>query len=408
MNRAKDVVFAVLVSAVLFLVLGNIALSVVADDYDIPQKSYLEGRSYKKIAALMEESIQDGRFQGSFEQYVADRFPNRDWVLLQNAGMQRRLIEQANIPFNFPVYPTFLDSKYLIWRDQNALVELPSSKRIETEEIVDGAIMSYATLMGKFPDINWAFALAERSRISNNNIAHSFVSQPADYDYYFDHLRAGLPISCKLISLEYADPEEYFKHFFRTDHHQQIVGGMNSYSKIIQAFGRTPIQFEGIYIGTSELFYGSGIRESLLGSGLFSDLVYDVAYKHGQYKVVVNGSGRSADLLSHGLSQNGKGYEKKDTYSNVYAEYFHTDFGLIEIENEAAEEGALLIIGDSFTDNMDYFFAENYRHVYILDPRYYEGTVKEFIDNHQIDDAVFLMASNTMIDKSVLKKMAIW
>ena len=406
MAKIQDILFSLIVTIVLFIVVGNIVLSVVLDDYDIPQRSYLEGRAYQKASEVLAEPIQDGQFQKSAEQYIADRLPNRDLVLLNNAKLQRHIIELSNAPCAFPVYPSFYDSRYLIWPDKNAILEAPSKKKIETEEVVDKAVGTYASLMERHPRINWAFALVERSRISPNTPAHDLVSDPADYQYYSDALKRVLPASCSIVDLSQKDAEEYFEHYFKTDHHQQVVGGIDAYTKILQVFGRHPIEFKDVYAASEEPFFGSGARESLVIENEMCDFVEDVSYSHGDYQVVADGAERSADFLSHGLSETGAAYEKENKYANMYAGYFHTDYGLIEIRNDSAPEGSLLIIGDSFTNNMDYFFAENYRQVFVVDPRYCKFSVDEFVAAHQIDDAVFLMASNNMIDKSVLKKLS--
>ena len=49
---------------------------------------------------------------------------------------------------------------------------------------------------------------------------------------------------------------------------------------------------------------------------------------------------------------------------------------------------------------MDYLFAYSYRDVYILDPRHYEGMLEDFLKRHEVDDALFLMASNTLVGSS--------
>ena len=72
MAKIQDILFSLIVAIVLFIVVGNIILSVVVDDYDIPQRSYLEGRAYQKASEVLAEPIQDGQFQKSAEQYIAD------------------------------------------------------------------------------------------------------------------------------------------------------------------------------------------------------------------------------------------------------------------------------------------------------------------------------------------------
>ncbi|MBR0404365.1 MAG: hypothetical protein IJI68_04050 [Eggerthellaceae bacterium] len=79
-----------------------------------------------------------------------------------------------------------------------------------------------------------------------------------------------------------------------------------------------------------------------------------------------------------------------------YASYFHGDEGLLEIQADSGK-GSLLIVGDSYTNCIDYLFANQYRHVYVIDPRYYTETIDSFMQDHEVDDAVMIMGSNTVV-----------
>ncbi len=90
-------------------------------------------------------------------------------------------------------------------------------------------------------------------------------------------------------------------------------------------------------------------------------------------------------------------------FQNVYAEWFHSDHGLIEIENESAEtDKTLLIIGESFTNNVERLFAESYRKVYVVDPRLFEGNISQLMVAASPDDALVIL-SGTWSSEDVLK-----
>ena len=52
---------------------------------------------------------------------------------------------------------------------------------------------------------------------------------------------------------------------------------------------------------------------------------------------------------------------------------------------------------------MQRFFAEHYRKVYVIDPRQYEGSIEEFVATHQIDDAVVLLSTVSLLEDSAKK-----
>ena len=92
-------------------------------------------------------------------------------------------------------------------------------------------------------------------------------------------------------------------------------------------------------------------------------------------------------------------------YTNRYAEYFHTDYGIIELCNDHVADGTLLIIADSYSNNMERFFTANYRHVYVVDPRHANVSMDEFMDEHTIDNVLFLMGSTTLVSEPVLDSL---
>lgn len=120
-------------------------------------------------------------------------------------------------------------------------------------------------------------------------------------------------------------------------------------------------------------------------------------YKRSGLSVTADGKELSESDIDYSYSKKSGKYRKKNRFENVYAKYYHGDFGLLELTNENAEsDDSLLIIGDSFSNCMERFFAENYKHVYVIDPRHYTGDISAFIDEHDITDGVFLLSRNNL------------
>lgn len=399
MRKARDIAFALCAAAVLCASLVHgVALEAAPDG--VESKSFLEGRVYQMRPDFSTQAFLDGIYQGQTEQYAADLVPARDSALLASAGLQRLGIATANLPFGYPAYPTFFDSAYLVCPAYGAVVEMPRTQRNATPQMLADAAASFAAAMQAHDDVNWAFGLVDRSRISLANPAHGLVSQPADYPYYQQGFLPFLPGSCAVLDLSNADADAYFARYFRTDHHWQATGGYEAYRQAMQAFGRKPLEAAPAqaYAGP---FYGSEARSGLITA--YADAIVDVEPDTAvpALSVEVDGQPADASWLDEALGEGWSGsYVPEERFANGYAEHFHGDVGHIRIVNPKGK-GALLVVGDSFTNCMDRLFAYSYREVHIVDPRYSEAKLGEFLEKHPVDDAVFILASNTLFDKSM-------
>lgn len=397
-QRLRHIVFSCITSLLIGMTLV-ISCASLAGLIELPARSYLEGRLYQKPPELTVETLSSKTFQDETNQFFADKVPFRNDVLLANASLQRFQIGFANTLFRYPAYPTFFDSFYIYAPANGVVFESPSVTRNESKEVLGKSVEAFGGLIDDNPQVIWVFALVDRSRISLASPAHSLVESPADYPYYSENFLAKLPQNCSIVELSYDDSQSYFEDFFKSDHHWQISGALKAYDAICKELGRTPARHDTLTIGFSGPFYGSEARSGLF-TGVY-DFVEDVEFTPGNYDVIVDGEEKGPEFLCYAYGRADTPYAPKDEYESVYGNYFHGDYGLIEIHNADAPAGSLLIIGDSFTDNVDRLFAENYRDVYIIDPRHYKGGFKGFFEKHAIDDAVFLMASNTVITTSV-------
>jgi hypothetical protein len=70
------------------------------------------------------------------------------------------------------------------------------------------------------------------------------------------------------------------------------------------------------------------------------------------------------------------------------------DHPLIEIHNEsvsAAGKGkTVLLVKESFGNAFAPFLVDSYEYVYVVDYRYYKGTLSELVGDKGVDDVIFL------------------
>ena len=78
----------------------------------------------------------------------------------------------------------------------------------------------------------------------------------------------------------------------------------------------------------------------------------------------------------------------------VYLDGNHT---LTKIENPDAPDGTLLVIKDSYAHAVAPFLAEHYSTVYLLDLRFYRGSVTDFVQEQGVDELLFLYGASTLL-----------
>ena len=67
------------------------------------------------------------------------------------------------------------------------------------------------------------------------------------------------------------------------------------------------------------------------------------------------------------------------------------DKAYTEINNPALMDGSsVLVIKESFGNAFVPFLVENFQNVYVIDYRYYDGTVSELVDKYNIENVVFV------------------
>ena len=400
MSKLQNILFSIAAAIVLSVALGNIVASKLVPTYEMPARSYLEGREYQGFPELSRAALADGQFQDQFEQFVSDSVPKQQDVMLANAALQRLSISLAAKPFGYDAYPTFYGSSYAFSSEHGSVCMLPLSQSSDSANY-DAIAEKLNNLASKHQDMRWRMALVDRASISNASPVHDYIASPVDYDYMTDVLLSKLSGNIPYIDLSNSDTEQYYQLYFKTDHHWQVWGALDAYYKVMESFGEEPNRQYQRFVAFEGPFYGSYAR-----SGLYpfvSDSVDDVIYDHSELKVSFNGEKQKLEDLCFSFSKKQKPYEKPDRFSNVYADYYHGDPALIKITNRStSSQKSLLIIGDSFTNNCERFYAEHYHTVYVLDPRKYEKTIEQFLEKHPVDDALFLLSRDTLAAQSFM------
>lgn len=210
-------------------------------DLTAEDSTYLSG-GYEEVDLLEHFSLKGfsaEKFQDDLNTTVENSIPYRAVILLQNAAMQRSAIAASNALFRFEAYPTFFGSEQIYLPASDALAKIPEhakkSKTKSTEEFVDGLI---ATANAN-PDKQFYMIVADQSDTSNANPAAFLVSQRYSTDDCVKVLERAVAeaSNVRLVSIRYDQPEEYYRDFYRSDHHWNGYGALRAYNALQEVAG---------------------------------------------------------------------------------------------------------------------------------------------------------------------------
>ena len=175
--------------------------------------------------------------------------------------------------------------------------------------------------------------------------------------------------------------------FYKTDHHWTTEGAYFAYQEIANILGYIPYPIDNFsLISLSNEFYGTNYSKS----GFFftdSEEIKAPRIKNGRYKVTIVDTGAEFDTLYDMAYLN-----KKDKYS-IFLSGNNAHVKIYDTEN--CEKETLLIIKDSFSHSLAPYLCEHYN-LELIDPRYYIGSIENYISQNSIKNVLFLFGIDTL------------
>lgn len=338
-----------------------------------PKKTYSERekRYLAEFPALTWATLEDGTAQTQWETWLSDHFPARDVFVGLNAyeklltgrnALEKIYFARDNYLINAP---TALDMALFTTNLQRfdnfakntglpaSLVLVPSTGSMKEPLLPLGH--------GPYPD-DQLFEAAQKT-----------VTAMTAYD-----------LRRQLAQADNAQPV-----FYHTDHHLTAYGAYTLYAAWREAQGLSARPQSDYTVTSYDGFYGT----TWSGSGYFLTPPDTVElWDSGLAPTVTITDGGKDPVVSDSFFFLGH-LQELDKYP-VYLDGNHT---LTKIENPDAPAGTLLVIKDSYAHAVAPFLAEHYSTVYLLDLRFYRGSVTEFVKEQGVDELLFLYGASTLL-----------
>lgn len=307
------------------------------------------------------EAVLSGRYGKEYEEYATDQFVRRDtWVMLKTRMdilLQKKVLNGVYLAADGYLIEQHLPEQY---SQQTVDKRLEQLQRL-TEQYPQTMVMLVPTadniLTDKLPE--YAVSYDQRELLSQ-------VREKIGEDHVVD----VFPI------LERHKEEQIY---YKTDHHWTTLGAYYGYLQWTQAVGYPPR-----YYDTKDLVT---VSDNFLGT-LHSRINLPMEADEIQIFPKTN---RRAVKITYDFSKEATSYYEPSYLEgkNQYGYFLDDNHAFIEIETTYSARGRVLfLIKDSYANSLIPILAPHYEKIYVLDLRYYNGSLFSLMEQYVTDDKV--------------------
>ncbi len=336
-----------------------------------PERTFSENEN-RVLASAPEFSVEnlfEGKFMSDYEKYITDQFFLRDeWIQLKT--MTEMALNKQDIN---GVYMG--KDGYLIERHENSKIDVEM-----LEKSKDYLVRFVEKFSGRLGAENIKVMLVPTaSEVLLDKLppfAEGF-DQNGLIDEVYGMLPEGVAVDVRDILKEHADEYIYYK----TDHHWTSLGAFYAYQAYCEAKGyEVPQLSDASFTEVSDEFLGTVY--SKLNLEISKDSMHTVTLPNtpSEIQMTVDMAGKFDTLY------NDKYLSQKDKYSY----YLDGNHALTEIASNSEGEGTLLIIKDSYSHCFAPLTLGNYEKVYLVDFRYFNMPISQFIMQYKVTDVLVL------------------
>jgi len=340
--------------------------SVIAKDRHF---SMMENRNLAQFPKANVESVLNGDFSESFENYMSDQLVFKDFLVRLKVG-ENRILNQSSVNGVF-----FAKDNMLIQDYKNPYNQLSKNVGYVSEFVCQNKDFSVSWLI--IPNACYIYEdkLPAYASCYDQKEVLVYILGNADESINV--------IDCSNELME--EKNDYI--FYKTDHHWTINGAYIGYKKLCDSLGLNATKKSEYKIST--------VNEDFLGSlycnapsfGQAADKIELFSNPLGEYQVFYADKNITTDSL-----YNEDNLKTKDKYT-VYLDGNHS---LIRIKSNHVNEqyneneGKLLVIKDSYAHSLLPLLADNYSEIVVVDLRYYHQSVSELARESKITDILFI------------------
>lgn len=329
-----------------------------------------ENRYLAEFPEFTLKGFVSGNYMEDMDDYINDQFVLRDQWITVKVSLER-LLQKKEIHSVF-----FAKDEYLIEHHTESDVDASLVKK--NTEVLKAFVELCKSQIGK--DRIKVMLVPTASEILKDKLppfaSGTLYHQMDLLDEMKNELGEGvlLPVEDTL----YSHKKEYL--YYRTDHHWTSLGAYYAYTLWAEAMDLEPYPQEDFEkVLAADDFYGT--LHSKVNTKVKPDDIYVYNLKEQiDYRITYDMEYSSTSLYDESK------LEGKDKYS-VFMEGNHA---LVEVETSNETGRRLLVLKDSFAHSFVPFAANHYDTTYMVDLRYYNGNLRELMEEKGITDVLVL------------------
>ncbi len=353
-------------------------LNIVTPSKSVSSK---ENRTLAQFPAVTLSSITDGTFMKEFETFITDQFVFRNQFVSAKLNLEKLSGKSEN-------------HGVLLCNDGYLIENTASLSKANVKANLD-AIEGLASL--KRYDITFA-VLPTAYEVMSDTLPKYAYSE--EYKAFYNTVRENI----KSKSVKIADIGAYLKKnnskylYYRTDHHQTAHGSYYSYAALADYLGFKPHPQDDFEIEkVANEFYGTMWSTSGFASAEPDEIYCYTLKKPYKYTVEFIPDGGKMNSLYDTKMLKGK---------DKYAYYLGGNHALTVIKSDCPSKKRIAVIKDSYAHSIAPFLANHYSEIYMIDLRYYNEDILEYLYTTGIKDVLFLYNQNTFMTDTNLSKIS--
>ncbi len=191
--------------------------------------------------------------------------------------------------------------------------------------------------------------------------------------------------------------------YFRTDHHWTTKGAYYAYDSFCKSKKIMPNKIEDYQDVSFGGFLGSFYNDTGKLKTLKEDTLY-AYYPVSNDKLVLEYTNNDGNTLSGNVLEDASGYGKGVKYSA----FIDGDNPYTFIRNRSLADGSsCIIVKESFGNAIIPFLADHYQRIYVIDYRYWDGSLISFAKEKSVDDVIIINNISMTRNSYQVGKMAL-
>lgn len=341
------------------------------------QASVLENRPLAQMPEVSVSNIFHGTFTTDYETYLTDNVAYRSSFV--NLGTQIENIRG--------IQP----------KESGRIIDLPSGTQLvlvdgkimevykENDEVMNQYIDVLNGYSSKFSDKADMYVMLAPTQIEFDETHYRTLadSEKSTFDKVYSSLKGFKTANVYDKLKEHTD--EYI--YFRTDHHWTQRGAYYGYQSLMEAKGAEAVSLDELKMSKLSGFLGYLYNQANVSE--YSKHADEIEYFEGEENYIVYAKGK--DEAGKPVDYQASIYTyPQEGADPTYGIFMGGDHDFAEINTNVGNGEVALIIKDSYANTVIPFLTNNYEKILVVDPRSFDRTVAELMEEYEIDDIIFI------------------